>query len=205
MGNSQQVNNKNNVISNKLSGGEEANPHEAPWMVSIQRFDLTQNLSHTCGGSILKPHLILTAAHCLLGIRLEVGHLFAGRHNLNESELETQQNRSFSNSDLVIHKRYTPEIGPDDIGLIKLTIPLVMTNYVKTIALPLSDLIPHGSVRLYGWGRTEYEVSGGVLITSRSSVMDNNLCNAYFTSSVLDTNICTTSDRTASNISEESL
>ncbi|XP_045872161.1 transmembrane protease serine 4 isoform X3 [Meles meles] len=43
----------------RVVGGETASVDSWPWQVSIQ-----YNKQHICGGSILDPHWILTAAHC---------------------------------------------------------------------------------------------------------------------------------------------
>ena len=44
----------------RLIGGQNAIPHEFPWMVSISRKG-----GHFCGGTILNSRFVLTAAHCL--------------------------------------------------------------------------------------------------------------------------------------------
>ncbi|XP_031774629.1 chymotrypsin B-like [Apis florea] len=44
----------------RLVGGQNAIPHEFPWMVSISRKG-----GHFCGGTILNSKYVLTAAHCL--------------------------------------------------------------------------------------------------------------------------------------------
>lgn len=182
----------------KLSGGNEAISHEAPWVISVQRLDYsTLIFNHMCGGSILKPHVIVTAAHCLLDFRLELGYIYAGRHNLTKQELLTQQHRLFNHSNIIIHEGYTFGISADDIGLIKLLDPFVMNEYVSEISLPLSNVIPYGFVRLYGWGRTINEGIGGVLFTAVTAIIDFEECNLNFSSTVLDTNICTASEGVA--------
>lgn len=45
--------------SPKIVGGREAVPHSWPWMVSLQI-----NGTHTCGGALISPQWVVSAAHC---------------------------------------------------------------------------------------------------------------------------------------------
>lgn len=44
----------------RIVGGTEAVPHSFPWLVSIQ-----YSGKHICGGALIHPKFILTAAHCV--------------------------------------------------------------------------------------------------------------------------------------------
>ena len=48
-------------IGTKIVGGEVSNEHYWPWIAGL----LDENDAVFCGGSLIEPHHILTAAHCL--------------------------------------------------------------------------------------------------------------------------------------------
>eukprot|EP01083_Nonionella_stella_P100641 284128_1 len=58
----------------RIIGGSNAGGNEFPFSVSMQ-----DNIGHFCGGSLIAPNLVLTAAHCLGGNY----DVIIGRSNLN--------------------------------------------------------------------------------------------------------------------------
>lgn len=54
-----------NEAGDRVVNGENAQPDEIPWQVSIRKFNFMKAGTHFCGGSILNRNWILTATHCL--------------------------------------------------------------------------------------------------------------------------------------------
>ena len=50
------------AIDGRIMGGEDAEPGRYAYMVSLQSID--NRLSHFCGGTLIAPDIVLTAAHC---------------------------------------------------------------------------------------------------------------------------------------------
>ena len=70
------------VVSQIVGGEEVSPPRRYPWMVSLQ----SSNGFHTCGGILITPSKVLTAAHCTENDRRFVVHV--NRHNLDAADDE---------------------------------------------------------------------------------------------------------------------
>ena len=46
----------------RVVNGQDASPHSWPWQISLR-----VRGRHICGGSLIRPNWILTAAHCVYG------------------------------------------------------------------------------------------------------------------------------------------
>ena len=55
-------------------GGVNATPNSWPWMISLRKGGL-----HSCGGSLIRPNWVLTAAHCLSDPLLSIYTVVVGK------------------------------------------------------------------------------------------------------------------------------
>ncbi|XP_037697539.1 transmembrane protease serine 4 [Choloepus didactylus] len=155
----------------RVVGGEKASVESWPWQVSVQ-----YSGQHICGGSILDPHWILTAAHCFRK-HLDVPNwkVRAGADKLGNSP-------SLPVAKIFIIGLNTTYPKEEDTALVKLQFPLTFSGTIRPICLPFSDeeLIPATPVWIIGWGFTEQD--GGkisdVLLQASVQIIDSTRCNA---------------------------
>ncbi|GFS18247.1 atrial natriuretic peptide-converting enzyme, partial [Elysia marginata] len=140
-----------------IINGKNAYPGRWPWTVSFQHFGI-----HKCGGGIIHPYFILTAAHCARDIH-DMGYvrIVAGTEDLGHVKLSVDVD-SIPDSVQVREIRrfikypgYTQFDGKD-IALLELKTPLTYTKDVRPLCLPEPvDVFSRTSMcRLAGWGHT---------------------------------------------------
>lgn len=128
----------------RIIGGREAAKGRWPWQVVIMNHDLDP----FCGGTLITPQFVLTAAHC---VRRRL-YVRAGEHDLMSEEGPEQQVRV---EQVFKHPEYDPETVDNDIALLRLRRPFKMSKFVATACLPDADkqLAVDSLGTILGWGK----------------------------------------------------
>jgi hypothetical protein len=118
----------NSTTVSRIVGGENATSAAWGWAVSISIADL-----YLCGGSIISSSWIITAAHCVYnGYTASQITIYAG------STFRFSGTQTSTGANLFIHPSYDPSTYVNDIALLELTTPLIMSDPdVSTICLPI--------------------------------------------------------------------
>uniref|UniRef100_UPI00398E5B70 transmembrane protease serine 4-like n=1 Tax=Pristiophorus japonicus TaxID=55135 RepID=UPI00398E5B70 len=170
----------------RIVGGSDATIDEWPWQVSLQ-----YKSQHLCGGSVLNPNWIVTAAHCFPEEyhQIENWKVFAG------SEFLYSGGSSYSVLKIVTHGHYNSKSSDYDIALIKLRSPLPHTDYIRPICLPNYNAPIQSTLLAWvtGWGYTkEYGQVSSVLQQANVSVILRDVCNQrqYYGGQITERMLC---------------
>ncbi|KAG1954593.1 coagulation factor IX [Pimephales promelas] len=142
----------------RIVGGNAALPGEIPWQVALVSRSTQQVF---CGGSILNPLWVITAAHCLLGGQNGSFFIRVGEYDISKTE-DTEQNLEVTR--LISHPSYNSKLSlyNHDIALLRLRTPIQFTPTVRPICLgPMlfsNSLLKSGSLAtVSGWGRLRFQ------------------------------------------------
>jgi secreted trypsin-like serine protease len=142
-----------------IVGGTATQIGTVPWQVSLQ-----DGNGHFCGGSIVTPTWIVTAAHCMGGGAPT--RIVAGMSRLSQANVG--QIRSIAR--IITYPGYTDASQGKDAALIELTAPLQLNGTTVKAIKPLNagsatDLTAPGVMAtVSGWGLT---VEGGTALSDQ--------------------------------------
>ncbi|CAK6444914.1 unnamed protein product [Pipistrellus nathusii] len=138
-----------------IVGGQEAPENKWPWQVSL-RLLRDKYWQHICGGSLIHPQWVLTAAHCL---GLEIKDPVDLRVQLREQHLY-YQDKLLSVNRIIVHPNYFTVENGADIALLELEEPVNISYKLQRVALPpASETFPPGTpCWVTGWGYVQEKV-----------------------------------------------
>ncbi len=128
----------------RVVGGSRVSIADTPWVVYLADAKGTQ----FCGGTLVAPTKVLTAAHCTTGFAPKISRVVVGR----EDKADTDQGTAIAVDDVWRHPAYTSADRGFDVAVVTLRRPAPATP------LDLADdpkLYAAGTkATALGWGRT---------------------------------------------------
>ena len=166
--------------STRIVGGQNADPEEWPFTVALHFAGLDPQFSQFCGGSLIRPDVVLTAAHCVYYSNSQNVNVYAGTNSLSNSN---GTGVSVSVREIRIHEQYDPGTINNDVAILyldqELEFPLVKTATPDIMAAFFEDQ----PLKVAGWGNMDpFGFSTPDLLQSVDvSYIDNATCDAAYT------------------------
>ncbi|NXD88361.1 GRAB protein, partial [Halcyon senegalensis] len=138
-------------LPGRIIGGWEAKPHSRPYMASIL-IEHAEGVSR-CGGFLIRPDSVLSAAHCVAGKKQVKITVTLGAHNVKKKEQSQQMIHVVR---WVIHPNYSKKPTQYDIMLLKLKQKAKLTKEVGEASLASQNKPVAIGTRCFvaGWGMT---------------------------------------------------
>jgi len=198
--------NKYGSGADKIVGGHETEAHQYPWLVSLWvEYPEWGMDNHMCGGTLISPQYIVTAAHCtkeLGGPEFEdpkVWKALVGAHNFNNLDAAAK----WIKIEKIVVNDYSILSHANDIAIWKLAEPVDIDTEKwsrNTLCLPSpkADLdLSKLKCVVSGWGLlTENGIAATVLQEVTLPVISVEKCRTYypekiwFPKKIHDSNIC---------------
>ena len=134
----------------KIVNGEPASIADSPWQVSlvVARAPTAQQ-GHFCGGSIIHPEWVITAAHCVDAVRdVRLLQLVSGAGSLTRPGHRSRVAR------IILHPQWDRDLLRNDIALLQIdtTGPALQGRPVSGPDAEVALLLRFMPVRVTGWG-----------------------------------------------------
>ncbi|EFA07506.2 brachyurin [Tribolium castaneum] len=187
----------------RITGGDEVVPHSLPYQVGL--LIPTEEGTAFCGGSLLSPTTVLTAAHC--GELATTIEIVLGAHKIREEEPEQIRVNS---SEVIVHPDWNRLLLQNDLAILRIADGVELNENINTVPLPsradaekdyLDDLATAS-----GWGKDSdaAETISDVLRSVQIPVGENGVCNLYYFGVIQDTHLCAHGDDGKSTCSGDS-
>ena len=157
----------------RIVGGDQSASDDWPWMVAL----IDNNASVIdpfCGGSLVSPSWVVTAAHCVENESYSSFEIYYG-----DTDVNGENGRRVPVKQILIHPDYNSDLIDSDIAMIELSENLEDIPFISVLSDDTNIVGLDGIVM--GWGRTgEYAQHSDVLLQVTVPIVSNETCSEAF-------------------------
>lgn len=173
-----------NGVKPLIVNGQEATECEWKWQAALR-----EGTSYFCGGTLIHPQWVMTAAHCITSTSPEDIDIVLGdfdKDNVGTNESSKNVRR------IIAHPQYNSGNFDNDFALIELVEAVSLGNCIGLACLPESGE-PIGVVPCFitGWGTLQLGGSQPQYLNeAKVSTTTNEFCNTKYPNSITENMIC---------------
>ncbi|TRY86690.1 hypothetical protein DNTS_025806, partial [Danionella cerebrum] len=157
----------------RIIGGTSSKLGQWPWQVSLH-----YKGQHVCGGSIISPDFVISAAHCFQSLMNNPGNWLVYIGTVSQSSLGTP----YRVATIIKNEGYSSSSNDYDIALLKLSSPVAFSDTAQPICLPTVDQSFSDGLQCWTSGFGTTEQGGDHISTSLMGVsvnlIDTRVCNS---------------------------
>jgi hypothetical protein len=166
----------------EIVGGRAARAGEYPFAVALLRPGATGAGAPFCGGSLIGPDLVLTAAHCVAGDPPDRVDALVGTHDL------LADGRRIRAEAIHVHPGYDPATSSRDVAVVRLR---ELAPSPTLVRMATATPAPGTPSTVIGWGTTKTDGYPTTLQTVDVPLVSDAGCQAsYGRKVVADTMVC---------------
>ena len=135
-------------LSSRIIQGYNATANSWPWIVLL----LLNNATTLCGGFLVDYQYVITAAHCVFGVKMSSMEVYGGVQSISARMNSPMRGVSSFSS----HPQYVNGSDVNDIAVLKLNAPFNSSSTIGLCCLPSDVSLPTLSQPgvIAGWGLT---------------------------------------------------